>query len=257
MNPANDARSRLEELYIAEHLFGLSAEEMDELHELKLKLGPGDLASFRELIAKLDRVRSEEDFAKLPEGVRSRVHSQIAGTTGLRGPGKAKLPMARMAWYATAACVLVACTALITTAVLRRGAQVARSASELRKELIAAAPEAIQINWSDGPTPVPGAKGDVVWSNRDQKGFMRFQDMKANDPAIEQYQLWIFDRNQDEKTPIDGGVFNIGIDGETVVPIRAALTVRQPYLFAVTIEKPGGVVVSDRKRLPLLASVKQ
>ncbi|WP_203329112.1 hypothetical protein [Candidatus Laterigemmans baculatus] len=28
-----------------------------------------------------------------------------------------------------------------------------------------------------------------------------------------------------------------------------------PYMFAVTIEKPGGVVVSSRERLPLIAKV--
>jgi hypothetical protein len=31
--------------------------------------------------------------------------------------------------------------------------------------------------------------------------------------------------------------------------------VNQPTLFAVTIEKPGGVVVSTRERLPRLAQV--
>lgn len=84
---------------------------------------------------------------------------------------------------------------------------------------------------------------------------MLFDGMRVNDPSVEQYQLWIFDRNQDEKTPIDGGVFDIPSDSEVVVPIRAALKVREPYLFAVTVEKPGGVVVSDRQRLILTAAV--
>ena len=44
---------------------------------------------------------------------------------------------------------------------------------------------------------------------------------------------------------------------EVVVPIHPALKVREPYLFAVTVEKPGGVMVSDRSRLPLLAAVAQ
>ncbi len=42
---------------------------------------------------------------------------------------------------------------------------------------------------------------------------------------------------------------------EVVVPIAAKLDVARPYMFAITIEKPGGVVVSSRKRLPLLAKV--
>ena len=79
--------------------------------------------------------------------------------------------------------------------------------------------------------------------------------MPVNEPSDEQYQLWIFDKNQDEKTPVDGGVFDIASEGEVIVPIRAALKVRDPYLFAVTVEKPGGVVVSSRARLPLLGAV--
>ena len=40
------------------------------------------------------------------------------------------------------------------------------------------------------------------------------------------------------------------------IPIRATLPVGQPTLFAVTVEKPGGVVVSDRSQLALAAPVK-
>jgi len=98
--------------------------------------------------------------------------------------------------------------------------------------------------------------GDVVWSNTAQEGYMRFTGLAANDPRQSQYQLWIFDSQQDERYPIDGGVFDIppGAD-EVIVPIAAKLDVARPYMFAITIEKPGGVVVSSRERLPLLAQV--
>ena len=39
------------------------------------------------------------------------------------------------------------------------------------------------------------------------------------------------------------------------MPIQAKLHVEEVYMFAITIEKPGGVVVSSRERLPLLAKV--
>ena len=55
---------------------------------------------------------------------------------------------------------------------------------------------------------------------------------------------------------VDGGVFDIG-PGEVIVPIRAALPVTTPKLFAVTIEKPGGVVVSSRQRIVVTAAPKQ
>ena len=40
-----------------------------------------------------------------------------------------------------------------------------------------------------------------------------------------------------------------------LIPIEVKLPVVEPTLFANTIEKPGGVVVSSRERLPLLAKV--
>jgi cysteine-rich repeat protein len=49
-----------------------------------------------------------------------------------------------------------------------------------------------------------------------------------------------------------GAMFDVQ-GGETIVPIDAKLRVREGVLFAVTIEEPGGVVVSDRERLVLLA----
>ena len=98
---------------------------------------------------------------------------------------------------------------------------------------------------------------DVVWSPERQQGFMRFRGLTVNETTRQQYQLWIFDKNQDEKTPVDGGVFDISSNGEVVIPIQAKLRVADVYLFAVTIEKPGVVVVSTRERLPLLAIVKK
>lgn len=41
--------------------------------------------------------------------------------------------------------------------------------------------------------------------------------------------------------------------GDVVVPITAKLKVNEPVLFAVTVEKPGGVVVSKRERIVVTA----
>ena len=58
------------------------------------------------------------------------------------------------------------------------------------------------------------------------------------------------------KYPVDGGVFDIdAASGDVVVAIRAALPVNTPTLFAITIEKPGGVVVSKREHLVLTAKL--
>ncbi|MFM8633793.1 MAG: anti-sigma factor domain-containing protein, partial [Planctomycetia bacterium] len=118
---------------------------------------------------------------------------------------------------------------------------------------------AVTVAWKAGEDPViaaPGADlGDVVWSPSRQRGFMRIRGLAANDPGKEQYQLWIFDAERNADYPVDGGVFNVTADGEVVVPIDPRLPVGRATLFAVTVEKPGGVVVSTRERVPLLAAV--
>ncbi|MEN0109574.1 MAG: anti-sigma factor [Planctomycetota bacterium] len=101
--------------------------------------------------------------------------------------------------------------------------------------------------------------GDVVWSDSAQAGYLRFRGLRPNDPSVEQYQLWVFDEARNAEHPVDGGVFDISAtdladDGEAIVSIDAKLPVSRATLFAITVERPGGVVVSDRSRLPLLAS---
>ena len=68
------------------------------------------------------------------------------------------------------------------------------------------------------------------------------------------YQLWIFE-DPKQPYPIDGGVFDVISTGEVVVPIDAKIPVDKAVQFAVTVEKPGGVVVSEREMIPVLAVV--
>lgn len=125
------------------------------------------------------------------------------------------------------------------------------SPEEARAALVASG--APVLSWAATKDPAAkGAKGDVVWSDRDQRGFMRMQGLAKNDPAKFQYQLWIFDAERDDKFPVDGGVFDVTGD-EVVVPVDARLGVGKAVLFAVTVEKPGGVVVSKRERIVLTA----
>ena len=98
-------------------------------------------------------------------------------------------------------------------------------------------------------------RGRIVWSDARQEGYMVFDGLPVNNPTKEQYQLWIFDTDKNQAYPVDGGVFDISETGKTILPIDARIPVDKAVQFAVTIEKPGGVVVSDRKRLPVLAAV--
>ncbi len=126
---------------------------------------------------------------------------------------------------------------------------------------IASHPTAIELAWDiKDPSLVSSGTGEgagsIVWDTVSQMGFMRLNRLPVNDPSVQQYQLWIIDPERDD-APIDGGVFNIADSGETFIPIDARLKVLSPAGFAVTIEKPGGVVVSDQSRLPLLALLSQ
>jgi hypothetical protein len=96
--------------------------------------------------------------------------------------------------------------------------------------------------------------GDVVWDPRSQRGYLRLQGYVPNDPARSQYQVWIFDAGRDDRYPVSGGVFDVpeGVD-ELVVPISASVPVERAAAFAVTVERPGGTVVSDRAKLVAFA----
>jgi hypothetical protein len=124
-----------------------------------------------------------------------------------------------------------------------------------RAHLLASNPHVLLRPWRAGNDAAGlTVSGDVVWDPRSQTGFMRFFGLRRNEPNAEQYQLWIFDARRDDRYPVDGGVFNItGAKQGDVIPIKAALSVAVPLTFAVTIEKPGGVVVSDRTRIAAVA----
>jgi anti-sigma-K factor RskA len=130
------------------------------------------------------------------------------------------------------------------------------SLTEQRAQFLTTVPDVVQTTWTDfNPKQPRGVVGDVVWSNALQKGFMRFSNIPANDKARETYQLWIFDAAQNAKTPIDGGVFDVDANGDVIVPIDAKIKVQKPTMFAVTAEKPGGVVVSELGKVMAVAKV--
>jgi hypothetical protein len=163
-------------------------------------------------------------------------------------------PTARTAhywpWLATAAALLLAITGWwpgfepsTLTLPEQRAALIEQGAS--------------RVGWTATDDPsATNASGDVVWSQNNQEGFMLFRGLLSNEPSSFQYQLWIFDADRDERFPVDGGVFDIqpGAD-EVIIPVRPNIPVGQAVLFAVTVEVPGGVVVSDRERIAVVAEL--
>lgn len=252
-NNSTGDRDRWEDLQVARLLFGLTPDEQAEYDRLDKLMPPDSRDKYEAVVAALDAAWATP-VEPLPEHLRRAVRA-----TAVRELAPTSASQARswqwnqfVPWLVSAACLAIAVS---TWLVNRPGTSVKPTAAQLRAELIAAEQELVQVSWTAGTTPIEGATGDVVWSQRQQRGFMRFSGLPVNSPTKEQYQLWIFAKNQSDKTPIDGGVFDIGSTGEVVVPIDAKLHVQDPFLFAVTIEQPGGVVVSSRERLPLLAKV--
>lgn len=129
------------------------------------------------------------------------------------------------------------------------------SATQLLAEL-RADPAVVSVRWAESEDPAArNAEGEVWWDAARQRGVLRIRGLVPNDPRLAQYQLWIVDAERDARYPVDGGVFDIGRDGEVLVVIDARVPVRRATLFAVTLEVPGGVVVSTRERLVLTAAV--
>ena len=133
-----------------------------------------------------------------------------------------------------------------------------RTVAMLRDSLLMSDTTLTRIDWTaTKDSSALAASGDVVWSGRAQRGVMRIAGLQPNDRRRWQYQLWIFDKTRDQKYPVDGGVFDIPAgQAEVLVPIDARVPVSEAVMFAVTVEPAGGVVVSTRERIALLAQLK-
>ena len=128
--------------------------------------------------------------------------------------------------------------------------------AQQRQKLIDSATDIKRASWGKGNVKeIADVSGDIVWSDREQAGYMVLRGLPVNDKARQQYQLWIFDETQSDKTPIDGGVFDVNQNGEVTIRVNAKLKASNPKLFAITIEKPGGVVVSERGRIAALGKL--
>jgi hypothetical protein len=214
--------------------------------------------------------QAEQHFGTAAAGAAKLVDLAAARAGAARAPAAASRSGA-YGWLAAAACLVLAVIAwnrapppapppaaqvnvpAVTPPVALRPPP--PSTAEQRAALLAKA-ESLKINFGATKDPAAaGVSGDVVWDPATQRGFLRLVGLAANDPAVHQYQLWIFDARRDQRYPVDGGVFDIPVNAtEVLVPIRAALPVLSAKAFAVTVEKPGGVVVSGRQHVVVLGA---
>ena len=220
---------------------------------------------------------AEADLEEVPDDVMSRisrgVHAEIdadaspaeesPAIAGRIEPPASGGSLGWMGWVVAAAAVALA------VMVYRPVETIIPTAPSSEAELVGWIddhPEAIKWDWSPGlgDGKVEDATGLVTFDPASQEGFMLIKGLEPNDPRFQQYQLWIWDQDRepdpdnptplaDNVHPVDGGVFDVNDEGEAVIPIKASLVIDRPYLFAVTVERPGGVAKSDKSQVPIIA----
>jgi len=269
----HERAARIEELLAGWVLGDLSADELSELSAFQaegIDLAPDKLE--RVLSEALAALTGLSDPEPLPDSLRSRLEADAPGWAQTRGDIPAPAPDGRpnlvaspggpgaprgprwFAWSGWAAAALFCALWLgsssgDTTPVPERQLDISEILDALVRE------QHLELDWTATEDPAAAqASGTIVWSNSRQAGVMRFQGLAANDPGEFRYQLWIFDAARDERYPVDGGLFDVPAgETEVFVPIDARLQIGNPTLFAVTVERPDGVVVSDRERIVVLA----
>ncbi|TVQ32376.1 MAG: anti-sigma factor [Phycisphaeraceae bacterium] len=261
-------RDRMLDLLADQVTEGLDAAERKQLDALLATEGEADLEALERTAAELSLALGEppsQQADAMPAEVRERLSKAgrewaagaSSGAPGASSGGDGVLARiggaTGLAWFSAAAAIAIALLGwLMLFTVITQPEERFPAYADIETR-----PDAVRVAWSPGPDPLgEGVTGEVLWSDSAQAGWMVFRDLPPLDPNQNDYQLWIFDPTRDEH-PVDGGVFNVRPDetGEVRVPIRAKLPVRSPTLFAITVEQPGGVVVSKQDRVPLVAPV--
>ncbi|TVQ62700.1 MAG: hypothetical protein EA378_05065 [Phycisphaerales bacterium] len=238
----------------------------------RLELAAEAFVQGSQVTATPSRVESSPERSQLRVAGTPASASPVSGSWARRSPW-----FAAGGWIAAAACLAI----LVFSAVLNQPSGVPEPDSvaqqgtptggpesvplaSQRRALIATASDTQVFEWhpwvleGEGPE-VREVTGDVVWSESQQQGYMRFRGLPENDPDEVQYQLWIVDSRglfdeTGQSARISGGVFDASRaardpqTGDLIVPINAKLTVQGAAAFAITIERPGGTWVSDMSR---------
>jgi hypothetical protein len=285
MTPPGQPDEAMIDLLVKQVIEGLSSAEQRELDVMDSEIASQHLRDFEraaaavtlaastrtealpaELAQRIAR-QADEHFAALSSGT-----SRVVNLNAVRDARPARGGAA--GWWAAAACLVLAVFGwlrspapqapvvavtpplVVTSPVPAPPPEPAPLTPAEQRTAMLANPNAVKGSLGATKDPLAkGVSGDFVWDPVAQKGFLHFQGLASNDPAVSQYQIWIFDGTRDKKYPVDGGVFDVpaGSD-EVVIPINAALNVAKLAAFAVTVEKPGGVVVSSRQHVVVLGA---
>jgi hypothetical protein len=241
---SSEPMTRLDELQADDAIGGLDEAEQQELAEALRAAGLERDASWERIAAVA--------MVALQQGLPSGPSPQLMNALRAAAPvSQLRVSMAQR-WLqpnmVLAAALLTLSVVLLWTSDSVMGRRVV-APNMLRQELMQVSDTAVW-NWSGG-----APKGDVVWHGPSQRGTMRFSGLPPNDPRQRQYQLWIVDGKRNAAQPVDGGVFDVPAgQSEVVIPIDPKVLVHEAKAFVVTIEVVGGVVVSDREQIVVLAT---
>lgn len=258
----HDIRCRFEELEAGRILGDLDAEEIKEWEVLSR-----DPRCKRDFSLELTAAALEVELlgasrTELPQNLKEKLRSGI-GDFVIPEPvnvvgfpaWRRLLSSPQFAWgtAATLAMLLVAKSLFQVPQPVQpdRSEVVTLSPAEAKSQLMRKASDLKESDFG-GLASYGGMTGKVIWSDALQEGYMTLTNLPVNDPAVKQYQLWIVDPKRDEK-PVDGGVFDIPAAGTVVVPIRNPVAVKKPQAFVITMEQPGGVVVSRQEVVVAIA----
>jgi len=194
---------------------------------------------------------SSEDLAFDPEAVGQSQLGPSASVSRVRSTSIGESRVVRWATYVSAIAALVMLSIALWLFVHRNDGV---DPADLKAQ-VEAADDVIEWEFATKPDPSvgEGASGSVIWSSELQAGVMVLDGLDVNDASDLQYQLWIVDTRR-EGPPVDGGVFDVGSEGEVEIPIDAKLIVGEPGAFVITVERPGGVVVSGQDRVAMVAA---
>ena len=293
MNPASanirseEQQDRFVDLLIQRATTGLSVSEQQELDDLaSASENPQEFERFEATAAAFDLSISSVEYEVMPTSIHDRLLISagkfLAGvptqTTTAALPSnerdfddskvdlsKRNDSTASVRWREIVAIAVTAASIMLLLSGFNpfSKSNIAPVASvfERMDQFIASNPsDLVDVNWQ--PVHSKSASGKVIWSDAQQEGYMVFSGIDMNDPSVEQYQLWIFDTDAGQAAPTNGGVFDIsksdiGADGNVVIPINASVPVDRAVQFVVTVEKPGGVYVSQRQNIPVLAKIER
>ena len=261
-------RELIDDLLVKKAMYGLSAEEEKQMSDLQRQAGIDDESLSFELAAASVATGSMERTESLPAALRERILAD-AGTHFVkpsRTPVEETQPRVSifgwLGWAFAAVALIALALNIFYTRTPREIAgpttptptpEKTVTPADMRNQLIVSGLPLMQAPLGAGTMKDVQPVGDVVWSDEMQKGYVRVTGLPKNDPQKETYQLWIVAENQNPKTPVDGGTFDVSAEGEVIIPINPKVKALNPQAFAITMEKPGGVPVSPQTKVAAIA----